>query len=250
MNYSIIAAAFFITPLLTVAESFPIDRTMNSTIFSSGQCPNITRTLSLGSRDTKNSPTVTELQRFLVGQSYLKSKVTGTFGQATYRALKQFQTKNHLQPTGHTGPLTRAAIMGACTPTLSITQAGTSSTPTQSSTTSTATPSLLVPPVVVSVPASTSSGIQLKINNQQGSVDLHDSEWASVSWESTQDFNVDCNLSGVRKKMFDTPYYTVNASGIISAFVSVATGSTTPVTITCYDNARSPHSDTVIVRGK
>jgi hypothetical protein len=60
--------------------------------------------------DTVTSGEVSVLQDFLVATSILKTQVTGFFGLATFSAVKQFQKKSGLSPTGYVGPLTKAKI--------------------------------------------------------------------------------------------------------------------------------------------
>lgn len=62
------------------------------------------------SSDTTTNGEVSALQDFLVATSLLKSQVTGYFGLATFSAVKQFQKRTGLNPTGYVGPLTKAKI--------------------------------------------------------------------------------------------------------------------------------------------
>lgn len=62
------------------------------------------------SSDATTNGEVSVLQDFLVATSILKSQVTGYFGLATFSAVKQFQKRTGLNPTGYVGPLTKAKI--------------------------------------------------------------------------------------------------------------------------------------------
>lgn len=54
---------------------------------------------------------VKKLQQFLAARGFLASdNVTGTFGQATLQAVKEFQRSKGIEPTGAVGPATRAAM--------------------------------------------------------------------------------------------------------------------------------------------
>lgn len=94
-----------------------------------------TRVISLGSRGTD----VTELQKFLVSQSYLTAdNVTGYFGKITEAALQQFQRVNNIVTTGtpgttgygSVGPSTRARLNSMLS---SVTMTTQSSVPTSTS---------------------------------------------------------------------------------------------------------------------
>ncbi len=60
--------------------------------------------------DATTNGEVSVLQDFLVSTSLLKTSVTGYFGLGTMSAVKQFQRKARLSPTGYVGPLTKAKI--------------------------------------------------------------------------------------------------------------------------------------------
>lgn len=86
---------------------------------ASDSCPNLTRNLSRGSRDTD----VTKLQQFLISQNLLASdSATGFFGAMTERAVQRFQSGrgivSHGTPNstgyGVVGRLTRSAIVNTC----------------------------------------------------------------------------------------------------------------------------------------
>lgn len=53
---------------------------------------------------------VYELQEFLIDKGLLNSTPTGFFGLLTFKAVKNYQSKLSLPPTGFVGPLTRTEI--------------------------------------------------------------------------------------------------------------------------------------------
>jgi hypothetical protein len=82
-----------------------VDPTQTST------CVSLTSdALRYRSSDATTNGEVSVLQDFLVATSVLKSQVTGYFGLATFSAVKQFQKRTGLNPTGYVGPLTKAKI--------------------------------------------------------------------------------------------------------------------------------------------
>jgi hypothetical protein len=64
--------------------------------------------LALGSSGAE----VTALQQKLIKEGYLSGSATGYFGSLTASALKKYQTAKGIDPTGYTGPGTRAALNG------------------------------------------------------------------------------------------------------------------------------------------
>ena len=60
--------------------------------------------------DASTNGEVSVLQDFLLSVSILKSQVTGYFGLNTFSAVKQFQKKVGLVPTGYVGLLTKAKV--------------------------------------------------------------------------------------------------------------------------------------------
>lgn len=77
---------------------------------TNGGCVSIPTDLRYRSRDITTDGQVSILQDFLQAQGYLNSEPTGYFGLVTFQAVKSFQQKNGLSPTGFVGPLTRAKI--------------------------------------------------------------------------------------------------------------------------------------------
>lgn len=68
--------------------------------------PQITRNLFVGSRGAQ----VTALQNILIANGYMTGSATGYFGNATRKAVKQFQKAYDISPTGFVGQATRAAL--------------------------------------------------------------------------------------------------------------------------------------------
>lgn len=98
------------------AQTFPVTGggTITPTIAPAGTsaCVSIARDLAYGSRGAD----VTALQKFLVGENYPGSgtwMITGYFGSATRQAVKNFQGKRGIAPTGIADAQTRAAIQDA-----------------------------------------------------------------------------------------------------------------------------------------
>jgi hypothetical protein len=71
----------------------------------------LTIDLKFGSRHVS----VTELQTFLIQQKILTGEPTGYYGKATVEAVKTFQKREGLTPTGTVGPLTRTRIQSLST---------------------------------------------------------------------------------------------------------------------------------------
>lgn len=93
-----------------------------NTIASSGStsstlsCPNLTRTLGFGSRDSTSRGEVSKLQQFLASYYGVPTAdlVTGVFGRTTESYVKRFQREKGITATGIVGLLTRSAIAKAC----------------------------------------------------------------------------------------------------------------------------------------
>jgi hypothetical protein len=73
-------------------------------------CIQMTRTLTLGSRDFREDGEVTALQNFLRGTGHFKVGSTGYFGPVTLQAVKAYQKENNIPNTGLVGPMTRAHV--------------------------------------------------------------------------------------------------------------------------------------------
>jgi hypothetical protein len=89
-------------------------------VTASGTCLNLSKTLATGSKDSLTGGEVTKVQKFLYG-THLTVEATGYFGAMTKNAVNSFQTTykedilkqsdgTYIQPTGSTGPKTRAKI--------------------------------------------------------------------------------------------------------------------------------------------
>ena len=76
----------------------------------------VTHDLQLGDTDIEVGGDVSKLQAVLAKDTavYPEGLVTGIFGRLTERAVKRFQIKYNISPTGFVGPLTRAAIKALC----------------------------------------------------------------------------------------------------------------------------------------
>lgn len=92
--------------------------TATSASLAAAGCPNLTRTLGVGSRGAD----VTTLQVFLKAQGHMSDEATGYFGLITEAAVKKLQVAHNLvssgsaQTTGYgsVGPKTRALIASLC----------------------------------------------------------------------------------------------------------------------------------------
>jgi len=73
-------------------------------------CVSLVYNLRYQSRDATTNGEVSTLQDFLQSKGYLNSEPTGYFGLLTFKAAKDFQSANGIQPTGYVGPITRAKI--------------------------------------------------------------------------------------------------------------------------------------------
>ena len=90
----------------SMATSTCSDITPSTFTQNTESCLNLNTFLGLGSRGND----VTLLQKFLINQGFLKTEASGYFGQATYGALKAFQSANAIDLTGSAGPITRSRI--------------------------------------------------------------------------------------------------------------------------------------------
>ncbi len=77
---------------------------------SAMECIDLSTNLRYGTKDSKGSAQVYQLQAFLKEKGYLNVNATGYFGTMTLRAVKSFQKDNAIPQTGFVGPLTRASI--------------------------------------------------------------------------------------------------------------------------------------------
>lgn len=79
---------------------------------SVSSCIKLYVNLSLSST---NSEDVKKLQNFLISNKYLSGIASGVFDKTTEDAVKKFQEKKGISPTGFVGPLTRKEINESCT---------------------------------------------------------------------------------------------------------------------------------------
>ena len=93
---TLIAIALILLPLTASAQTA-----------TSNSCPNLTRTLSRGMRNTE----VVALQKFLVSNKLLlPDAATGFYGLLTQRAVQTYQRSQNLEAVGFVGARTRAAL--------------------------------------------------------------------------------------------------------------------------------------------
>ncbi len=97
--------ALVILPSLTLATPADIDPQGQTVV-----CPSLRYNLRYQLRDASTNGEISSLQDFLQLQGYLNSEPTGYFGLQTFKAVKNFQSANGIQPTGYVGVLTRAKI--------------------------------------------------------------------------------------------------------------------------------------------
>ncbi len=74
------------------------------------ECIKLGNNLRRGDRDATKEGEVSVLQDFLQSERLLNSPPTGYFGIMTLKAVKEFQRKNGINPTGYVGSFTRAKI--------------------------------------------------------------------------------------------------------------------------------------------
>ena len=84
------------------ATDIPLQKPVVDTTFK------FNKFIGLGSRGTD----VLRLQERLIAEGYLTVKATGYFGPATKAAVIKYQQAHNIDPRGHVGPGTRAALNG------------------------------------------------------------------------------------------------------------------------------------------
>jgi hypothetical protein len=94
--------------------------------------------LTVDLRVGSSHPTVSELQAFLRTQQLLMTAPTGYYGKATAEAVKKFQKREGLTPTGNVGPLTRIRIQA-------LSSGTEAAQPAQQKTATVATPCTMLP---------------------------------------------------------------------------------------------------------
>ncbi|MEN9341871.1 MAG: Glucan endo,3-beta-glucanase, putative, glu81A [Candidatus Parcubacteria bacterium] len=106
---ALIAFVGLLTGSFATAQTIGDVDTQNTT----GGCVSIPTDLRYRSRDATTDGQISVLQDFLQAQGILNSEPTGYFGLLTFQAVKSFQQRNGLSPTGFVGPLTRGKIKAA-----------------------------------------------------------------------------------------------------------------------------------------
>lgn len=96
----VVSTPTVVTPTQQTQAPAVVGQVLGATTFS------FPKNLAVGSR----SADVTELQKVLIQQGFLKASATGYFGSLTRTALIAWQKKNKLPATGYFGPLSRALI--------------------------------------------------------------------------------------------------------------------------------------------
>ena len=103
------------TQLLIGSAGTPI-ATTTITVTGAAACASITHDMERGDVDAEVGGDVSRLQATLAKDSaiYPEGLVTGSFGRLTEKAVKKFQAKYNISPTGFVGPLTREALKKFC----------------------------------------------------------------------------------------------------------------------------------------
>ena len=106
MKRYIISLLILTSSNIVFAETFTTANVIHTT------CIQLHSNLSSSSRDTATSHDVVTLQAFLKKNGYLKTNLTGIFGQETKNAVIAFQNKNNIHPKnpGTVGDETRKKI--------------------------------------------------------------------------------------------------------------------------------------------
>ena len=73
-------------------------------------CVTLVNNLRYKMKDATTDGEVTSLQDFLIANNFMSGESTGYFGAGTLKAVKLFQMKKGLSPTGYVGPLTRENV--------------------------------------------------------------------------------------------------------------------------------------------
>ncbi len=116
----VLCSLFIVVILSTISLS-------SITLVHASTCSVINSDLAVGLTDTVSGGPITSLQNYLQNLGDLKVAPSGHFGPATFAAVKIFQTRNNISPTGYVGPLTRAVInKSICSVTPAVTTTSTS----------------------------------------------------------------------------------------------------------------------------
>ena len=108
---SLLSISFVSAQVSPIAVPTPLPvQVMGVDTNSPSPCFGLRYTFSLRAKDTNTQGEVTLLQTFLQREGLLTVEASGYFGPATQKALKMYQQKNGISPTGSVGPLTRTMI--------------------------------------------------------------------------------------------------------------------------------------------
>ena len=113
MNKKIITAGLSVVMFLGMVTAQVSLQSTSGDIDPNGQvssCVNLVNNLRYKMKDVTTDGEVTALQDFLIANNFMTGESTGYFGAGTLKAVKLFQMKKGLNPTGYVGPLTRDTI--------------------------------------------------------------------------------------------------------------------------------------------
>ena len=113
--FSTIAAKFgasLVAPFMVFGAhaQAPVDQPRMQNPDPAPVCTELEYNLYWGLKDRNTGGEVSELQRFLKNEGYLKAGISGNFNLPTYRAVRSFQAEQDLRATGVVNAETRAAI--------------------------------------------------------------------------------------------------------------------------------------------
>ena len=97
--------SLILIPSFSSAQTGDIDPNPNTE-----ECISLENNLRYRDRDSTKNGEVSLLQDFLQSKGYLNSEPTGYFGILTFKAVKDFQRDNGINPTGYVGAITREKI--------------------------------------------------------------------------------------------------------------------------------------------
>lgn len=97
------AIVFVLAPVLSFAQMDYLNPNTND-------CVNIVNNLRYRDRDIYKNGEVSTLQDFLQSKGFLNNEPTGYFGLLTFKAVKDFQRSNNINPDGSVGPITKEKI--------------------------------------------------------------------------------------------------------------------------------------------
>ena len=189
-----VALMMLCSPVVLFAQTQPALQTDADPMGTTLSCANISQPLRYGMRDTMYSNDVMVLQDFLNANGYLSAAPTGFFGRATFRAVKLFQSKNGIVPSGYVGQNTITKIKAIDCSLIDPVAVDTSSPQ------STYQPSLAAPAGISG--ASTSTVSALKLSDNQFLQNIN-SQFSPINFStSTKPVNQSTSTS--------VPYYAKN----------------------------------------